>query len=143
MKLAWFLTADCVNLLSHAQTASVIRECLQTQNVFHQHADNILSQTFSVWTLLWTVTFSCSSPHSLLTPSDAVLYSGQLQYDCVAWDSLTASYACQLERIQRKILSLLSSYFRLQLRYCPKLLEITPSRVFGRSPSYAFSNQCF
>jgi hypothetical protein len=60
--------SDCVNLLSHVRTASVIRECLQTQSVSHQQADNIFSQTFSLWTLFWTVNFSRSSPHSLLTP---------------------------------------------------------------------------
>jgi len=62
------LAADCVNFLSHAGTASVSWECIQTQSVFHQHADNIFSQTLSLWTLIRTVTFSCSSPHSLLTP---------------------------------------------------------------------------
>jgi hypothetical protein len=72
---------------------------------FRQQVDNIFSYAIRLLELIRSVTFAFSSLHSLLT-LHCTSFTPKLQYASVAWNFVTSSESCKLERIQRKAVSL-------------------------------------
>ena len=103
------LITNNTNLHSHQWTACIrdLGVLIDTKFHFRLQVDNIFSQAGRLMGLIHAVTFSCSSPHSLLTlQSYCTSVRPKLQYVSVAWNSVTSADALKLERIHRQFVSL-------------------------------------
>lgn len=78
---------------------------LDSKLYFHYHVDFIRSQSLKMIGLIRSITYSFSTPDSLLVLYYTLVRS-RLEYASVAWNSITNTDSKKIENIQKKFLSL-------------------------------------
>jgi hypothetical protein len=76
---------------------------------FHRHVDFLFSHALKLLRLIRKITFSFSTLDSLLMY--VALVRSKLEYDSLAWNSLTITDSNKLESIQRKFSALCHNIF--------------------------------
>ena len=100
-KRTWFLITNCMNLQDCIRDLGVL---IDSKLPFHQQEDNIFSQAVRLFGLIRSASSSISLLHRLLTLY-CTLVTPKMEYASVAWNSITLSDACKLQRIQQKFIS--------------------------------------
>jgi hypothetical protein len=100
----------CDSSVTRTETIKDLGILLDSKLHFHAHVDCIFSQSIKTLGLIRTVTYSSSTLDSLLILY-LTLVRPKLEYASTVWNSITATDAKKLERIQRKFVALCQNRF--------------------------------
>jgi hypothetical protein len=100
----------CDSSITRTDTIKDLGVQLDSKLHFHAHFDYIFSQSVRTLGLIRTVTYSFSTLDSLLILY-LTLVRPKLEYASNVWNSITATDAKKLERIQRKFVALCQNRF--------------------------------